>query len=440
MANFNGPGILRARTARVLVIAGLVAGSGLAWSQGWQATTNLTLNGDLTVRETYDSNIYLQNVEPSPTVPNAVQPYQESMVTAVTPRVALDWKPAKAFNLSTFYAPEFVTYHADSGENHISHRGALTLSGQVGIVQWEQFNTMTYIDGPTEGLTFGGPPLPSAGITGGNAPAIGGVPIRDRRAALIYRNGFRAFHPHGDFFFRPVAWSYIHDFHTVQRPDIGYQNYVDRNDFTVGIDVGYKAFKAAYLVAGYRHGFQDEASLPWSPIDYSNTYNRFLLGFEGKVTDWLKITGVIGPDLRDFTGVTPPSFDDNKTVLYYDFTLVFTPTKLDTITILLRQFEQPAFGNPSVYEDITWDLLWRHQFSAKFAVTAGFRAYGGQWQPPVARDDWIYTPSILLRYTPTKHFSGEIGYTYDRATTRVADTSGREFTRNLVSLGLKYAF
>ncbi len=440
MGNLSGPGNLRAQSARVLVLSGLVAGAGLAGAQGWQVTTNLTLNGDLTVRETYDSNIYLQNVQPSPTVPNAVKPYQESMVTAVTPRVALDWKPGKAFNLATFYAPEFVTYHADSGENHITHRGALTLSGQVGIVQWEQFNTVTYIDGPTEGLTFGGPPLPGAGITGGNAPAIGGVPIRDRRAALIYRNGFRAYHPHGDFFFRPVAWSYIHDFYTVQRTNIGYQNYVDRNDFTVGIDVGYKAFKDAYLVAGYRHGFQDEASLPWSPIDYSNTYNRFLLGFEGKVTDWLKITGVIGPDFRDFTGVTPPSFDDNETVLYYDFTLVFAPTKLDTITILLRQFEQPAFGNPSVYEDITWDLLWRHQFSTQFAVTAGFRAYGGQWQPPTTRDDWIYTPSILLRYTPTKHFSGEIGYTYDRATTRVADTSGREFTRNLVSLGLKYAF
>lgn len=439
MGNINAYGKLRTQTARVIFISGIVAWGGLAGAHGWPATTNLTLNADLTLRETYDSNIYLQNVEPSPTITNAVKPFQESMVTAVTPRVALDWKPVPAFNLAAFYAPEVVTYHADSGENHVSHRGALTFSGQVGVVQWEQFNTVTYIDGSHEGLTFGGPPL-AAPPSGGNAPAIGGIPIRDRRAALIYRNGFRAFHAHGDFFFRPVAWSYIHDFHTVQRNAPGYQNYVDRNDFTVGMEVGYKAFKDAYVVVGYRYGYQDEPPLPWSPIDYSNNYNRFVVGFEGKVTDWLKITGVIGPDYRDFKGTTPPGFDGHATSLYYDATLVVTPTKPDTITVSLRRFEQPAFGNPSVYQDITWDLLWRHQFGAKFSITTGFRAYGGEWLPPVTRDDWIYTPSILLRYVHNQHLSGEISYTYDRATTRVPDTSGREYTRNLVSLGLKYVF
>jgi len=423
---------------------GLVMGVGLAvttHAQGWHPTTNLALNADLTLRESYDSNIYLQNVEPSPTITNAVKPSVDSMVTAVTPRVALDWKPGKEFNLTTFYAPEIVTYHADSGENHVSHRGALTFSGQVGVVQWEQFNTVTYIDGSREGLTFGGPPL-AAPPSGGNAPAIGGIPIRDRREALIYRNGFRALHLHGDFFFRPVAWSYIHDFRTAQINAPGYQNYVDRNDFTVGLEVGYKAFKEreAYLVVGYRYGYQDEPPLPWSPFDYSNNYNRFVFGFEGKVTAWLKITGVIGPDSRDFTGTTAPGFDDHQTILYYDASLVVTPTKRDTITVLLRQFGQPAFGNPSFYQDITYDLLWRHEFNAQFATTIGFRAYGGDWLAPVQRNDWIYTPTVLLRYAPTRHWSGEFSYTYDDATTRVPDTSGREYTRHLVSLGLKYAF
>lgn len=411
------------------------------WAQGWRPTTNLTLNADLTLRETYDSNIYLQNVEPSPTITNAVKPFVDSMVTSVTPRLALDWKPMKEFNLATFYAPEVVRYHADSGENHVTHRGALTFSGQVGVVQWEQFNTVTYIDGSREGLTFGGPPL-AAPPSGGNAPAIGGIPIRDRRAALIYRNGFRALHLHGDFFFRPVAWSYVHDFRTYQQNLPGYQNYVDRNDFTVGMEVGYKAFKEreAYLVVGYRYGYQDEPPLPWSNIDYSNHYNRFVFGFEGKVTDWLKLTGVVGPDYRDFTGTTASGFDDHQTILYYDATLAVTPTKHDTISVVLRQFGQPAFGNPSFYEDITYDLLWRHEFTGKFATTIGFRAYGGDWVTPVQRNDWIYTPTFLLRYAPTKHLSGEISYTYDDATTRVPDTSGREYTRHLVSLALKYAF
>ena len=414
-----------------LITAGWGAWTLTGLAQGWSVNTNLTLNADLTVRETYDSNLYLQNNEPSPAITNAVKPFQESMVTSVMPRMALDWKPMPEFNLATFYSPEIVTVHADSGENHVSHRGALTFSGQVGIVQWEQFNTVTFIDGSHDGLTFGGP---------GGAPAIGGIPIRDRRAALIYRNGFRAYHAHGDFFFRPVAWSYVHDFYTAQRPDAGYQNYVDRNDFTVGMEVGYKAFGEAYLVFGYRYGFQDEPPLPWSPIDYSNTYHRFLFGFEGRVTDWLKITGVIGPDYRNFSGTTPSGFDDHETTLYYDATIVVTPTKQDTITLLLRQFEQPAFGNPSVYHDITWDLQWRHQFGSKFSVTTGFRAYGGDWVAPVQREDWIYTPSLLIRYLHNKLLSGEISYAYDHAESRVPDTSGREFARHLIGLSVKYTF
>ena len=65
---------LRVQIVRVIFISGFVGWGGLVGAQGWHATTNLTLNADLTVRETYDSNIYLQNVEPSPTVPNAVKP------------------------------------------------------------------------------------------------------------------------------------------------------------------------------------------------------------------------------------------------------------------------------------------------------------------------------------------------------------------------------
>jgi hypothetical protein len=283
-------------------------------------------------------------------------------------------------------------------------------------------------------LTFGAP---------GGAPAIGGIPIRDRRAAIVYRNGFRAFHPHGRWFFRPVVWSYIHDFQTESRPRAlfpYYQNYVDRNDFTVGMDTGYKAFPNAYLVVGYRYGFQQEPSLPGETIRYSNDYHRFLAGFEGKITDWLKIIGVAGPDYRDFCCDVAAGFDDHQTRLYYDASAVITPTKRDTLTLAARQFEQPAFGLPSVYEDITWEITWKHQFDAALSASAGFRAYGGDWLAPVMREDWIYTPGAALSYVHDQHWSAELSYTYDWVESRIPNTSGREFTRHLVSLGLKYTF
>ncbi len=270
--------------------ASFLAAGSLALAQGWQLETNLLLKADLTLKETFDSNVYLQDLEPLPTVTNAVRPFVESFITSVTPRLALDWKPRTEFGLVASYAPEIATFHATPHESYVAHRAALTFAGQVNIVQWEQFNTLTIIDGTKEGLTFGTP---------GGSPAIGGIPIRDRRPAIVYRNGFRAFHPHGDWFFRPVAWSYVHDFQTETRSRKlfpYYQNYVDRDDFTVGLDVGYKAFKTAYLIVGYRFGFQNEPPLPGEEIHYSNDYNRFVAGFEGKVTSWMKVVGVVGAD------------------------------------------------------------------------------------------------------------------------------------------------
>ena len=109
------------------------------------------------------------------------------------------------FTFAAYYAPEINTYHSEPSESHVAHRASLLFNGVVGIVTWQMQNNLTYIDGSEEGLTFGGP---------GGAPAIGGIPIRDRREALIYRNSFGAFHKHGDWFFRPAVSSYIHDFMT----------------------------------------------------------------------------------------------------------------------------------------------------------------------------------------------------------------------------------
>jgi hypothetical protein len=429
------------RICNTIVRAGAALGlAGVATSlcaQGWALSSNVTLRAELTLKETFDNNVFLQNDEPSAALTNAVRPYRRSFVTSVAPRLALDWKPMQEFQLAAAYAPEVVRFHSEPSENHVAHRANLTFSGQVGIVQWEQFNTLTWIDGSREGLTFG--ITNRAGQLVG-APAIGGIPIRDRRAALVYRNGFRALHAHGDWFFRPVAWSYVHDFQTRQRNRPGYQNYVDRNDFTVGMDVGYRALPSAYVVVGYRYGFQQEPSYPWSDIHYSNDYHRFVLGLEGRLTDWLRIVGVVGPDYRDFNPHVPSGFDDHHTRLYYDASAVVQAGKNDAITLTARQFEQPAFGAPSVYEDITWEISWRHRFSSAFSLSAGFRAYGGDWLPPVKRDDWIYTSSVGVSWSPQPRLSAELNHSYDWVESRVPDTEGREFTRHLITLAVKYAF
>lgn len=392
-----------------------------------------SVSTDFAVKATFDSNVYLQDNEPAPNVANAARPSQESLVTSLAPRIACGFKPNAGFTVSASYSPEIVTYHQERREDHVAHRGSVQFGGVVGIVTWQLQNSLTWIDGCKEGLTFGGP---------GGAPAIGGIAIRDRREAMIYRNSFGAFHKHGSWFFRPAVSSYIHDFRTTERDPVQfphYQNYVDRDDFNLGLDAGFKAFEDGYLFVACRFGWQHEPSLPKTGFDYSNDYRRLLLGIEGRVTGRLRLNLFAGPDWRKFNHRPPAGFDATPLKLFIDGSAVFAVSAADSLTVTVKRFAQPAFGAPSAYEDITYEILWRRKLDDRFALAAGFKAYGGEWLPPVMRRDWIYTPSASLTFKRSEKLTMDIAWAWDRARSSIPDKQGREFTRHLVSLGLRIA-
>ena len=170
----------------------------------------------LALKETFDSNVYIQDTTPDPANVaaaaaaglSAVPANQSSFVTSVLPRFGLDYKPSPAFYGSVAYAPEMTYYHSASSEDYVAQRGTLNLGGKIKEASWELLNTASYIDGNDLGPTF---------ARGGDVPAIGGIPLRDRREAFIFRNGFKLTYPVGDFFIRPVATTYFHDFQTDQR-------------------------------------------------------------------------------------------------------------------------------------------------------------------------------------------------------------------------------
>jgi hypothetical protein len=78
--------------------------------------------------------------------------------------------------------------------------------------------------------------------------------------------------------------------------------------------------------------------------------------------------------------------------------------------------------------------------TAPCANDAGFRAYGGDWLAPVRREDWIYTSSLGVSWTPGAHLSAELSHSYDWVESRIPDTDGRQFTRHLVTVAVKYVF
>ena len=422
------------------------------------ANTNLTWKAETSVKETYDSNLYLQDNAPgSANVALAqaaglrpVQANKGSFLTTITPRFGLDFKPGPAFYLSAAYSPEIALYNSAEDEDYITHRGTLNLSGTVEDTSWELLNAATYIQGSRQGPTFARPD---------DIPAIGGIPLRDRRAAFIWRNSFRLTRTAGKWFFRPVASSYVHDFLTEQKfivpairtANYTYENYIDRQDVNGGLDVGYQVFDKTFLVAGYRYGRQDQLKAPSTTTGaivsspYGNYYHRILIGMEGNPASWLKVAVLGGPDIRRFDSGTPAGFDRTGLRYFWDISATATPTRNDALTIKSTRYEQPAFSSFSMYEDTKTDLAWKHKLNDHFSTTLGFTLYVGDWEKPVARDDWIYTPGAGLTYNYDKHLSVDLAYSYDWVESKVSAseeplTDSHEFTRHTVSLALKYTF
>jgi hypothetical protein len=405
-------------------------------------------SASLTFKETFDSNVYLQDAEPDPANVaaadaagyDAVSAKQGSAVTTILPRFGLDYRPSPAFYMSAAYSPEITYYHSASSEDYLAHRGTLNLGGKMKGISWELLNTANYIDGNDLGPTFARP---------GDVPAIGGVALRDRREAFVFRNGFKTTFPVGDLFFRPVATTYFHEFQTEQHasgPGWVYENYIDRQEIAGGLDMGYKVARETHLVLGYRFGAQDQGTLLGAESKYDNNYHRVLIGVEGNPAKWLKLSVLGGPDIRNFhQAPIAADFDDEEMIYYVDAAVTLLPTARDSIALAARRFEQPAYASLSMYQDVTYSLTWRHKLNEHFTAGAGFQLYIGDWQPPVYRNDWIYTPSAMVAYN-YKRLSAELAYSYDWVEDHAWSGSGnpypggREYTRHLVSLGLKYNF
>jgi len=415
------------------IAAALVLAHALAASLSGAASANpWTFSASAGVRTSFDSNVLLQDF--------GDQAKREAWVNSLTALFALTYQPTPQMKALVSYAPEATFFDGQSTEDHFIHRAALNLSGQSGDTAWEWLNSVTRIDGDNLGPRF----TLDGGTRAAQIPAIGGVPIRDRRDAAIFRNSFKLTQTFGEVFVRPVAAFYHHNFMTGQRAPVGdflgYQNYIDRQDLGGGFDVGFQAWSGTWLVAGFRAGEQKQDDLLDVSSPYGNHYYRVLMGVEGTPVPWLKLNLLAGPDFRDFNSGTPSGFDANKAYTFIDATATLTLTKADSVTLGMKRHLQPSYASLSVYEDIVYEGTYRHQFDPRLTAAAGFKAYNAKWRPPVQRDEWVFTPSFSLTYTHRANLTAELAYSYDWAKSDIPNTEGREYTRHLVGLGLKYTF
>ncbi len=412
-------------------LAGLpLSGLGAAASESSQSpaapdpSRSWSWSASASVREAFDSNVYLQSVTDLA--------HRESFVTTLLPQAGFAWKPSEAFHIGITYSPEFAFFHDEPGENYVLHRGGLTLDGKVRDTRYEISNTLSAIDGSHLGPVWTG---------AGGPPAAGGIALRDRRDATILRSGLKVTQTLGSWTVRPVAQFYLHDFCTLQSLEPGYQNYVDRNEFVAGADFGRKAIGEALAFVGYRFGFQDQSQLLQFPEEYDNHFHRLLAIVEGKLFPWLNAAATAGPEFRRYGSRVPAGFGDHDELnLYVDACLTATPDPGDTISVSVRQYEQPGFSGRSTYEDLTYDLAWRRKLTDRLTVGVGGRAYNTDFLAPAARNDWILSGNGLLNYRFTPHFSAEASYQYEKGLSEIPFLPGREFERHLVALGAKYTF
>jgi hypothetical protein len=129
------------------------------------ANSNLTWNVDLALKETYDGNVYLQDIAPLPANVaaaeaaglNAVPAKYSSFITTIIPRFGAGYKPGAAFDVVAGYAPEIALYTSAEEEDYIAHRVTLNFGGKIKDATWELLNAPTFVEGGTIGPTFGRP-------------------------------------------------------------------------------------------------------------------------------------------------------------------------------------------------------------------------------------------------------------------------------------------
>ncbi len=379
-------------------------------------------SASVTASESFDSNVFLQDVTGIAR--------RQSFVTAVAPFVGMEWEPGSELLMSANYSPEIVRYHSEPTENHNDHRGNLNFAGKLGEASYEVLNSVTWIDGSTVGPTFTGP---------GGAPAIGGVPIRDRRAAINLKESFKLQYPIGDWFIRPVGGWYMNDYKTDHRSTAtGYLNYADRDDMNGGLDIGYKVFEKTYVVIGYRYGHQDQEAFLGNSTEFSNDYHRPLFGAEGSPLPWLKFSLLAGPELRRF-GSNAVGIDRSQDQLFVDFAAMLTLGKADVVKLSANRYTRPAYTGRNQLQEFICDATWTHKFNNAWSGSLGFTSYLADYAP-VVRNDGIYTPTGALTYQFNKHLSAELRYAFDGTNSEVPATEGREYARHLTRLGVRYVF
>jgi hypothetical protein len=385
----------------------------------------------LAVRVLYDDNVFLQDNAPlAPGQTAAALPARGgAFSTTLGASLGLTWKPGSETKIESSYAPEVSRYSSYQSENHTDHRFTVNATGAAGDWRYETKANWLSTTGAHESPVFN---------RLGGSPPIGSEPVRARRAQEIAKATGRVTRSWNGGFVRGVFAVNDQDFHTRQSSAAGYANYVDRGEWTAGVDLGWKLRPDLSLLTAIRQGRQHQADLLGVPLNYTNTLTRWLVGAEGQVTKTFKLNLLAGPDVRHFGAAVRPGYDRSQTATYWEAGATWTPAKTDVLTLSGRHYLWVSSGGRGVYLDTVYDLSWKHQFTPAWNLTTGLNqhtGYTGRYNPTAPRHDVVRAVTGTLTRVIDAKTKLELGLAQDWADSLVPNTPGREYRRRICTVG-----
>ncbi len=393
----------------------------------------------LSVREGYDSSIYgvSDNLAGHPPIAN-VSSWFTTLSASLTFNLlaAAESRDAgllKALTLS--YSADYTAYAAASREDNLRNTFTLDASGKEGPWSFSIDNPLLYVDGSKEDQFFNFYNNLGYGV------------VRERRNQIQERNNSFVRYDVAAWFIRAVDsaayYNLLIDEHNPVGAYKGYANWVNRDDVNAGLDLGYKLTPDFSLVAGWRLGRQTQAHPYYILTDNDSTYNRALLGFEGKALPWLQAQLLAGPDFRRYSDTAHLGLIGNDhTWLFLQGQLTATLSPADSLAATEKVWHFVSSAGVSSIQETTETLAYTHRFSPQLSASVGLRELGHRYDTPTVRDDWTATVPVNVTYAVTRGltFSADYSATSGHSHYPTSVTPGQNFEDNIVSIAVKASF
>ena len=409
-------------------------------ADSWGVTLpNWLAAASVAVREGYDSNIYgvSDDLSGHPAIANVSSSFT-TLSASLTFNLLADPGPQIGSFLRTLtftYSAEYTLYAAAAREDNLRNTFTVDAAGQGGPWSFSIDNPLLYVDGSKEDEFFN------------FYNNLGYGAVRERRNQIQERNTSFVRYDASDLFVRAAGsatyYNLLIDEHNPVGAYKGYANWVNRDDINAGLDLGFKLLPDFAFIAGWRIGQHTQAHTYYGLVDNDSTYNRALLGFEGKPLAWLQAQFVAGPDFRRYSNAAHLGLTgDRHTWLYSQGQLTATLTPSDTLAASEKVWHFVSSAGVYSIQETSESLTYQHVFARRLAASAGLRVLGHRYDAPTVRNDWTTSVPVDLTYrlAPGVSVSADYSATTGHSHLPVAVTPGQSFEDNVASLSLKASF